>query len=173
MTEVWKPIPSFEGFYEISNIGRVRSVDRVLSHGRSRRGIMLKTKISQSGHINARLCKNGAHHWKWVHRLVLEAFVGKGTVGDVCCHNNGQPSDNRVENLRWDTPAGNEADKITHGTIMCGSKNGMSRLSDDDIRSIRQMHISGTLGKVIAARFCVTPANISSIIQNKTWRHVR
>jgi len=172
-SEAWRPVVGFEGYYEVSSKGNVRSVDRILSHGRSRRGKSLSLKTSKSGHKNIRLCKSGRHHWKWVHRLVLEAFVGSCPDGYLGCHSNGISGDNRLENLRWDTPQANEADKELHGTIMRGAANGMSRLSDAKVSEIRRRLSQGCLGKHLAAEFGVTAANISSIAQMKTWRHVQ
>ena len=168
----WLPIRGFEGLYEISRDGRVRGLDRTLSDGRKWRGGPCSLKRSKSGHLSVRLCVGGKHHWKWVHRLVLEAFGEECPPGMECAHNNGVADDNRFENLRWDTRKGNQADKVLHGTSLAGERNNRARLSSADIREIRAMSRRGHLGTDIAARFGVTPANISSILTGSTWRHV-
>ncbi|MFG1349050.1 NUMOD4 motif-containing HNH endonuclease [Xanthobacter autotrophicus] len=170
--EEWRAIRGFEGLYEVSNHGRVRGLDRVLSDGRRYPGHVLALKTSKSGHINVRLCKGGAHLWAWVHRLVLDAFVGPAPVGMVCAHNNGIPNDNRPENLRWDTPSGNDADKIIHGTMTIGQRNGNSKLTERDVLLVHEQNRDGRLGRDIASDLGVTPANVSSILRRKTWKHI-
>lgn len=103
--------------YEVSNIGRVRSLDRtiVMSNGRTRnvKGRILKPGKVKSGHVLVVLGKSASS--RFIHRLVLEAFVGVRPDGMVCCHNNGDPADNRLENLRWDTWSSNSRDAVAHG----------------------------------------------------------
>lgn len=171
MMEVWKPIPGFEGYYEVSDCGGVRSVDRILSSGRPRRGKFLSPKASDSGHLSVRLCRDGLQTWCGVHRLVLLTFRGppprRGMEG---AHNNGRPSDNRLGNLRWDTPKGNAADRVIHGTEMFGMKNPRAKLTDEQVAQIFDMSAAGMKGKDIAEAMSCTPANISSILTGKHRR---
>ncbi|SKF61468.1 NUMOD4 motif [Mycobacteroides abscessus subsp. abscessus] len=119
ISEAWKPIAGYEGWYEVSNRGRVRSLDRTVI-GRWGpylvRGRTLAPPARESGHLSVGLYKNGPSRRHLVHRLVLEAFVGPAPEGMVTCHNNGDPSDNRIENLRWDTQSANQFDSVRHGT---------------------------------------------------------
>ena len=110
--EQWRPIPGFEGLYEASDRGRIRSLDRD-----KRRGRLLKQR-PQLGrqYIIVMMCKDGAYQNQLVHRLVLKAFRGEPPSGFEACHNNGDAADNRLDNLRWDTRAGNSRDQVTHGT---------------------------------------------------------
>ena len=104
-------------------MGRIRSVGRVIrrsdgGHGTTvrLRGRVLRPAPDASGHLRVALCPgDGRQHTKKVHRLVLEAFVGPCPDGMECCHANGDPADNRLANLRWDTPASNTQDRIRHG----------------------------------------------------------
>lgn len=109
-------MPGFEGSYEVSDMGHVRSVDRVVvdSRGRGfrRRGQILKPKHNNMGYPYVCL---GRPNSRLVHRLVLMAFVGPCPEGMVGCHNNDIPTDNRLENLRWDTMAANQFDRIANG----------------------------------------------------------
>lgn len=115
--EVWKAIPYFPG-YEVSNYGRVRSY-RI----GSKRGAIaenphtIKPQNKNRFHLKVSLCRNGKQFQKSVHRLVLETFMGECPIGYECCHNNGNPTNNYLTNLRWDTPTNNSKDKIIHGTI--------------------------------------------------------
>ena len=166
----WRPIHGFEGYYEISDEGSVRGLTRTLSDGRLHRGAPLAVKTSKSGHKSVRLCKAGAHHWKGVHCLVLEAFVGPCPDGMEGAHNSGDATDNRLANLRWDTRKGNHADKRLHGTMAEGARNGNSKLTQSDVDQIFGFRQEGENLSRIAARFGVTAANISSILSGKTWK---
>lgn len=121
MFEEWRAVVGFEGKYEVSNLGRVRSVDRVRSYrkrdargiiSRIHRGKMLSPATTASGHQFVVL---GRGCGRLVHRLVLEAFVGAAPDGTECCHNDGEPANNRVNNLRWDTRSANIMDDYEHG----------------------------------------------------------
>jgi hypothetical protein len=104
MTE-WKPIWGYEGMYEVSNKGEVRSLDRIDSAGRKLRGVTLRQHVSPNGYSMVSLCEAGKRAQKTVHKLVAEAFHGwsKKWVN----HINGVKTDNRAENLEWLTPGEN------------------------------------------------------------------
>lgn len=119
--EEWRAIPGFEGRYEISDQGRVRSLDRIVrrfQYGKWAdqpvRGRLLKQSRAKSGHMVLMLGRRSGI--VLVHRLVLEAFSGPPPPGCECCHNNGDSTDNRIKNLRWDTRSGNNFDRVRHGT---------------------------------------------------------
>ena len=169
--ERWLPIPGFEGNYEVSDFGRVRGVDRVLSDGRRWRGGIRAQKIGSKGHRSVRLCLAGKHKFVGVHVLVLLAFKGPKPLKEMQgAHNDGTPANTHISNLRWDTVRGNHADKRKHGTLLVGERNVLAKLTSNDVSAIRRLYSEGVLGKDLAARFGVTGANISSIIRNKTWR---
>lgn len=117
--EQWLPVPGYEGHYSVSNHGRVRSDSRMVTFkdGRSRRvtETILKTIKHVNGYPSVSLCKNSKRKTHFVHRLVLEAFVGEAPPGTHGCHWNDDPQDNRLENLRWGTPADNALDKVRNG----------------------------------------------------------
>jgi hypothetical protein len=121
MQEVWKPVPGYEGLYEVSDQGRVRSLDRDVTQTSRRgalytlrkKGKLLRPGRMPSGHLSVAL---GRGNSQCVHRLVLLAFVGPAPDKHECCHNNGNPADNRLENLRWGTRSENIKDAIRHGT---------------------------------------------------------
>lgn len=123
--EEWRPVVGWEGLYEVSDQGRVRSLDRHLTV-RSRWGQMMPqtyrgqlmtiSDAHAGGYCTVKLTRDGKGSMHYVHRLVLEAFVGPRPDGMEACHNSGDPADNRPGNLRWDTTTGNMADKVRHGT---------------------------------------------------------
>lgn len=122
--EEWKDITGYKKHYQVSDCGRVRSLDRVIVHPRGFE-MRLKGKFLkfQPQFVNDRieclhvkLSSCGSVITKKVHRLVLEAFVGNCPEGYESCHNDGDASNNKVENLRWDTHEHNMMDKRHHGT---------------------------------------------------------
>lgn len=119
LPEAWRPVPGFEGFYEVSSCGRVRSVDRVVerSDGRRRRfpGVLLTPTLRLDGRYSLPLCRDGQSTRVLVAALVLSAFDGPRPLGLVACHRNGKATDDRVENLRWDTQSSNNYDRVSHG----------------------------------------------------------
>ena len=121
--ETWLPVVGYEGLYEVSDLGNVRSVDRLVSAGnrwgdvRQRRypGKMLTPCASTSGHLVVALHRQGERATPNVHRLVLAAFVGPCPDGMECCHWDDDPTNNRLANLRWDTPSANQIDAVRNG----------------------------------------------------------
>lgn len=112
--ERWLPVPGMEGAYEVSDMGRVRSLDRLVVNGprgatRPLRGRVLRIHLAK-GYPSVSL---GASRKACVHTLVLLAFVGPRPDGMECCHWNGDPTDNRLQNLRWDTSSNNKKDGPT------------------------------------------------------------
>lgn len=122
--ETWKPVVGFEGFYEVSSLGRVRSLDRVEKirnrwgdMDRVKRGKILKPGL-RDRHLTVDLRAPGRipRHYL-VHRLVLEAFVGPAPKDrPLALHWNDVPTDNRRENLRWGSVADNAHDSVRNGT---------------------------------------------------------
>ena len=113
--EQWRSIPSAPG-YEVSDLGRVRGVDRVVMRGGRPmrvRGRLLAPKMAgRDGRPRVQL----GSATRLIHHLVLEAFVGPRPSGTEACHNNGDKLDNRASNLRWDTRSSNMRDTVRHGT---------------------------------------------------------
>ena len=121
--EIWKDVPGYEGQYQVSDQGRVRSLDRTISqmsrcgtlYLKDIKGVVLRPGRMPAGHMSVSLGRNNS---QCVHKLVLLAFVGPAPDGHECLHGNGDPSDNRLENLRWGTRGDNIRDAIRHGTWM-------------------------------------------------------
>ena len=120
MQEVWKAVPGYEGRYEVSDQGRVRSLDRTVNqksrwgtlYTSTRKGQLLRPGRMPGGHLSVVI---GRGNSQCVHKLVLLAFVGPAPDKHECCHNNGNPADNRLENLRWGTRSENIKDAYAHG----------------------------------------------------------
>ena len=117
--EQWRPVVGYEGMYEVSDLGRVRSVERVVPRGDGTYRIAERIlKQGVTGRNLDRLVVNlysdkPVKHY--VHHLVLEAFVGPRPPGMESCHWDDDPSNNRLENLRWDTMSANRHDRVRNG----------------------------------------------------------
>jgi hypothetical protein len=104
----WLPVPGFEA-YQACTDGRIR-----------RNGRTLKTFVMDSGHHAVTLCIGGRKHQRLVHRLILETFRGACPEGQEGLHNDGDPGNNWVANLRWGTRSENVLDAVRHGTFNNG-----------------------------------------------------
>lgn len=118
-SEKWLPIPRYEGFYEVSDWGRVRSLERKITYKDGRvytvKSKHLKTTPNVNGYPTVALCRNNVGIKHEVHRLVLTAFIGEREEGKQGCHNDGNPLNNNLSNLRWDTVSENRKDCVRHG----------------------------------------------------------
>lgn len=121
--EMWRDIRGYEGLYQVSNYGRVRSLDRVIEYYQPTakklvktlfKGKILKSNFNYgSGHYQVLLCNNGEEKWHQVHVLVAEAFLPNPSNCDIVHHKDHDTSNNRVENLEWLTK---EEHDLGHGT---------------------------------------------------------
>lgn len=110
-SETWLSVVGYEGLYEVSDKGRVRSLPRPATQGK-----LLKSRPhKRTGHLRVYLSRNGTEVDRKVHHLVLEAFVGPKPDGMIGCHRNDIADDNRLENLKWDTHSGNNFDTVRNG----------------------------------------------------------
>lgn len=135
-TETWKDIPGYEGKYQVSNLGRVKSLSRLINGANqfsfyawtSRERILRPGRHDKGGHLSIML--NSPRKCCLVHQLVVRAFVGEKPEGNVVLHVNGDPCDNRLENLRYDTQSENVLDVYRQGKAW-------KKLSIDDVEAIR------------------------------------
>lgn len=118
VSEHWLPVVGYEGLYEVSDLGRVRSLDRVVRYGNVRypkAGRILTPAVTAPGRRMVGLARDGKVANRRIYVLVLEAFVGPRPQGADACHDDGDPSNDRLNNLRWDTASANRRDTIRHG----------------------------------------------------------
>lgn len=176
MNEVWKEIPEYEGLYEASSEGRIRSVDRVVStfsaRGAKRTQLRRKGKVlclspGPKGYRLVTLSKDGIARTRRVNRLVCSAFYGPQPETVLACHRDGDLTNNRDGNLRWDTPAANQADRLIHGTALRGEAVATAILTEAEVIAIRASRTFGTLQGVSVSR-----TQYHRIKRGEAWAHV-
>ena len=172
MDDLFRPINEYPGYRVSINGGIQSSWTRrggLCSIGGSWRPLQ---PIERHGYLTVNLTLGGGKKTALrIHRLVLEAFVGPCSEGMVCCHNDGNPSNNRLENLRFDTHKGNSDDAVRHGTKARGTAL-KSKLSEADVIEIRRLRAEGHTMRSLAERFCVSESNVKAILRGLSWRHL-
>jgi hypothetical protein len=162
MTERWRPVIGYESIYEVSDAGRVRNI---------KTGHMKKpTTDKKDGRLFLLLWKDGKATIFRVSRIVLTSFVGKCPIGFYGCHNDGDPSNNKLSNLRWDTPSSNRADTLIHGTANIGERCGTAKLTE---KQVLQIIKDERIQSEIAKEYGVMPSTISRIKSGVRWGHLR
>jgi len=169
--EDWRDIPGWEGRYQVSDLGRVRSLPRQRSDGSIlTRGRVLSLRGSVDRYLSASLAKDYKTYPAHVHRLVLLAFSGPCPPGHEACHYDGDGANNTLSNLRWGTPQDNAQDKVRHGRANggCtrGELNGMSKLAPADVLAIRRSPLSDAR---VAESYGVSRACIYSVRKRRSW----
>jgi hypothetical protein len=175
--ERWLPVVGYENRYEVSDQGRVRSLDRVYTvrgggrrYQRRYRGRILKLRIAFRGYLHIGLRNGRKQKFFAVHRLVLTAFVGPCPSGMECRHfPDRDPSNNNLRNLSWDTRICNAADREIHGTRPRGETNGRAKLTSRKVLEIRCSRLSQ---RALARKYGVAQPVIGRIKLRRTWRHV-
>lgn len=169
VVENWLPVLNSEGRYEVSDLGRVRSVDRMVPHGRGgglriRKGQILKPGRKPSGHLSVAIGKGNSVD---VHVLVLTAFCGPPPQGHWALHRDDNPSNNVLENLRWGTPSENIHDAIANGKRRVGEGNWNAKLTKNACLEISSSKESNAL---LAKKFGVCAATIRQVRVGRTWK---
>lgn len=180
MAEVWLDVPDYVGLYQVSNLGRVRSLDRVETIRTRWGGTALRLRPGRTLHApgahppgrywQVNLCSDAGVQRRQVSRLIAEAFLGPCPAGQQVRHLNGDHSDNRAVNLAYGTPKQNAADKESHGTVARGERINTARLDTASVRRIRTT--TGAAASDLAQQHGVTPSTIRRVLRGETWRHV-
>jgi hypothetical protein len=176
--EIWKDCVGYEGFYQVSDLGRVRSLDRRIPVNRatgkeykSMKGKILRPAICNGGLHLILSDNNGTKKTVKIHNLVLEAFVGKRPQNYEACHfPDSSYSNNKLSNLRWDTKENNERDKRYNNTDNRGERHGMAKLKNEQVINIKKMINSGRYrDSEIANMFNIDSGIVYSIKKQITW----
>lgn len=148
--ELWRDIPGYGDLYQVSNIGRVRAKDRIVEKWHKSGKLIkqvygariLNPSPNKKGYLRVHLGVGGIKFDVSIHRLVLISFVGEPKDGQECCHCNGVSTDNRIENLRWDSHYNNNQDRKKHGTYQVGADHAMAKFSPGLVASIKRGDVS-------------------------------
>ena len=126
MEEVWKDIPDYEGLYQASNFGRIKSMDMVLPYSRHgkqtqriRKGKVLSPAKMKNGYLRVEMSKNGSHKLNLVHRLVAKTFIPNPNNYREINHINCDKSDNNVNNLEWCSSSQNKIHAFNNKLYTC------------------------------------------------------
>jgi hypothetical protein len=180
-SECWRPVPDYEGHYEVSDLGRVRSLSRAVPAGQ--RGgqrivrerilalVAARTRRDGQSRFIVTLHKDGAKRWARVAHLVLEAFTGPRPVGHEGRHLDCDPSNNRHVNLAWGTPEQNRADSDRLGHYHRGEQHVGAKLTTAQVAEIRRLRAAKVTGAVIAAQFNVSNVLVYAIEKGKARLH--
>ena len=179
MSETWRPVVGYEGFYEVSDLGKVRSVDRVFVRAdgqrQGRRGrVLVPVLAGRTLSYESITLRHGRR--RAVHVLVCEAFHGpRPTPEHEVAHWDGDSRNNRAANLRWATRAENSEDAQRHGTYPLrvgegGERNGHARLTWDEVEEIRLAWRSGATQASLAREHGIGKTQVHNIVAGKSWR---
>lgn len=170
--EEWRPVKGYEGLYEVSNEGRVRSLDRVVI-AKDGRKMHVKGRVLSTSGMSGRdrnyplvtLWSNNRGYSIQVHRLVAFAFLGDPQNGMMVDHIDGDTTNNNVSNLEWVTCGENNSRAYALGL----KKSTQRKLRQDQVREIRSSSLSG---KDLSKMYGISQSNISNIRNRKTYREV-
>jgi hypothetical protein len=178
--EEWKPVVGFEGLYEVSNLGQIRSLDRLVNHPHGttalRKGQLLKQTVNRYGYPCCTPSKNGKKVKLTMHRIVADAFLGANTCNLDINHIDGNKLNCAVSNLEYCTRRENIQHAIKMGLFILqrppikrGEEHGHSKLSQKDVEDIRK--IGATIpSRKLASKYGVSKTNILNILKNKIWK---
>lgn len=178
--EIWKAIPGYEGAYEVSSMGRIRSLQRLVTSRwgdgstRLHRARILILHTDVDGYRWATLFRGAKPKNVRAHGAVLSAFVRLKREGEECNHIDGDKKNNTPENLEWVTARENTAHAFRTGLRrpMRAGGHAQSKLSEEQVRAIRSRFDAGETQNVMAKEFKVCRQTIGNVVHRKKWRSV-
>jgi len=170
-SEIWKPVPGYEGFYSVSNHGRVR---REKTNSNTRKGRLLKLNTS-SRYPRVSLWKHGEQETAYVHRLVAAAFLGPEPDGHEVNHIDGNPENNHVSNLEYVTTQGNAQHAHENGLTSPakGQTNAQTKLTEAAVREIRRNALAPrSVIRKLAKKHGISERHTFHIMRGERWEHL-
>jgi hypothetical protein len=181
--EIWKDIPSFENYYQASNLGRLRSVDRTIvkidkktgkeiSFGK--KGRILTLNFHHSQYLMANLSKKGEQTSCSVHRLIAMTFIPNNKNHPIVNHKNGIKTDNNINNLEWMNNSENVKHAVDTGLLKnpSGEEHGSCKYTNEDILKMRDLYSNGKTQVEIGKIMNMPRARVWEIVHRKTWKHI-
>ncbi|QJT70467.1 hypothetical protein [Microcystis phage MaeS] len=178
MEEIWLDIIGYEGQYQISNLGKVRSLDRIDTRGYNQKGRILRIKFTKNtGYATVSLSSGSQVVQHRVHQLVAKHFVQNPYNKRVVNHIDGDKKNNNYDNLEWNTHSENNKHAIDNGlrNSSKGEKHGKSKLTKNDVIFIRSNYDPSNEelnAQSLADKFGVKKRAIFGVILKETWKHI-
>lgn len=178
MQEIWKPVVGYEGIYEVSNFGRIKSVDRIITTTnnttRIRRGVIRKPSNNQWGYLQVSLHREGIRTCFRIHRLVAIAFIPEQDGKHEINHIDGNKKNNKTNNLEWCTTSENILHAVRTGLLVIkkGENTSYSKIKETDVIAIKKMYANGAKYREIENAFNVKRSTIWNIVKNHSWKHI-
>lgn len=178
MNEIWKPVAGYEGIYEVSSLGRVRSLDREVANRwgttRSVPGTIRTIAVKREGYCFVNLFRKQRAKPMYVHRLVAIAFLPNPDRLPQVNHIDGDKANNRADNLEWCNASHNCQHAVDSGLYETwrGEQTTMAKLTEADVVEIRRRHANGAKQKHLAREYGVRPGTIHKIVHRQRWQHV-
>lgn len=165
--EMWKPVVGYEGLYEVSDKGRVKSLARMSRHPRpvAIPDRLIAGSVSRDGRRRVTLHRDGRQRVVLVHKLVAEAFLGPRPPGMECRHMDGDCDNNATWNLAYGTAKENAADRERHGNTLRGERHGSSKLTDSQRIHIAYLRRCARMTqRAVAAKYGVSQCCIGNAV---------
>lgn len=176
MIEIWKDVKGFDGFYQVSNLGRVKSVSRKIGNC-FRKEKIRSLSLTKDGYVKLRLSYCGKDVTKRVHRLVAEAFIPNPENKETVNHKDGNKLNNCIYNLEWADRSEQMYHAYKHSLKKSerGTENAQSKLTVEQIKEIRKTYVRysrkyGTIA--LADKYGVTNRVIGLIVKNLSYKNV-
>lgn len=172
--EIWKSIKTYEGLYEVSNLGRIKSLSKRWSVG-IKKETVLRPSISKAGYLRVVLCHNSIKKHITIHKLVATHFCTNDNGNKIINHKNGIKSDNRADNLEWCTYSENALHAFSQGLVkpQKGERNGNTKIKEQDVSKIKRLYKEERLSQIkIGLIFGISQTQVGRIVNNKRWVHL-
>jgi len=175
LNEIFLPVKGYEGLYEVSNYGRIKSCKRIVPHGRhgtfELKEKYLKIQKEKAGYVTCALCINGKAKRFKIHRLIALSFIPNPTNKADINHKNGIKTDNRIENLEWCTSSENQRHALNNGLKIpkYGTMHHSTKLT---INEVKEIFKSGQSCMKLSKKYNICHSSIHDIKTGKTWSSV-
>lgn len=165
--EIWKSVVGFEGFYEVSNLGKIRRIAG--KTGTPKSPTPVATRMNRSGYLRANLTAEGSRATRTVHSTVITAFYGNPPSGkDRANHIDGNKINNSISNLEWTDAKGNGIHAKVLGLYNYGDRNGRAKLTWNQVDWIRNNAAEMSQSKM-ARILGVSSATVREIVIGEAW----